>query len=39
LATPLLVLGLDMRTYRGMLRGSLWVISVAILVDAIRRLV
>ncbi|HPE80278.1 MAG: sulfite exporter TauE/SafE family protein [Sedimenticolaceae bacterium] len=29
----------DMATYRGMLRGSLWVISVAILLDALRRMV
>jgi len=28
----------DMATYRGMLRGSLWVISVAILLDALRRM-
>lgn len=28
----------DMATYRGMLRGSLWVISVAILLDALRRI-
>ena len=28
----------DMATYRGMLRGALWVISVAILIDALRRL-
>lgn len=28
----------DMETYRGMLRGGLWVISVAILIDALRRL-
>ncbi|MCB1923834.1 MAG: sulfite exporter TauE/SafE family protein [Gammaproteobacteria bacterium] len=28
----------DMETYRGMLRGALWVISIAILLDALRRL-
>lgn len=28
----------DMETYRGMLRGALWVISIAILVDALRRM-
>ncbi|MDJ0740722.1 MAG: sulfite exporter TauE/SafE family protein [Gammaproteobacteria bacterium] len=28
----------DMDTYRGMLRGALWVISVGILVDAVRRM-
>ena len=28
----------DMQTYRGMLRAALWVISVVILVDALRRL-
>lgn len=28
----------DMATYRGMLRGSLWVISVVILLDALRRM-
>ena len=29
----------EIETYRGMLRGSLWVISIAILVDALRRFV
>ena len=28
----------DMETYRGMLRGALWVISFAILLDALRRM-
>lgn len=28
----------DMATYRGMLKGSLWVISLAILADAVRRM-
>lgn len=28
----------DMQTYRGMLRGSLWLISIAILLDALRRM-
>jgi uncharacterized membrane protein YfcA len=28
----------DMDTYRGMLRGALWVISIAILLDALRRM-
>jgi len=28
----------DMETYRGMLRGSLWVISLGILLDALRRM-
>lgn len=48
LSLPLILLALwagirvrkrvDMDTYTGMLRGSLWVISLAILVDAVRRL-
>ena len=48
IALPLILLALwagirlrkrvDMDTYRGMLRGALWVISVAILFDAVRRL-
>ena len=29
---------IDFATYRGMLRGSLWVISIAILLDALRRM-
>ena len=29
----------DVETYRGMLRGALWVISIAILIDAVRRLI
>ena len=29
---------IDMDTYRGMLRGALWVISIAILLDALRRM-
>ena len=28
----------DMQSYRGMLRGSLWVVSIAILLDALRRM-
>ncbi len=30
---------IDMETYRGMLRAALWVISIAILIDALRRLI
>ncbi|MGB5200861.1 MAG: sulfite exporter TauE/SafE family protein [Sedimenticolaceae bacterium] len=29
----------DVETYRGMLRAALWVISIAILIDAVRRLI
>ena len=29
----------DIATYRGMLRAALWVISIAILIDAVRRLI
>jgi len=29
---------IDMETYRGMLKGALWVISIAILLDALRRI-
>jgi hypothetical protein len=29
---------IDFETYRGMLRASLWVISIAILLDALRRI-
>jgi uncharacterized membrane protein YfcA len=29
---------IDMQTYRGMLRAALWVISIAILLDALRRM-
>jgi len=28
----------DMENYRGMLRGALWLISIAILLDALRRI-
>lgn len=48
MALPLILLALwlgirlrkrvDMDTYRGMLRGSLWLISIAIVIDALRRL-
>lgn len=29
---------IDMETYRGMLRAALWVISIAIMLDALRRM-
>ena len=48
MALPLILLALwlgirvrkrvEIETYRGMLRGSLWVISIAILADAVRRM-